>query len=60
MACAVGLLSRFGAMTLRPTCMVYLLQYVRGTVAKNIRFSGSAFDRHVITDADWAGDSWSS
>ena len=36
--------------------MVYLLQYVRGTVAKGIRFSGSAFGMHVFTNADWDGD----
>ena len=32
--------------------MVYLLQYIRGTVQMGIRFSGSRFDMHV----DWAGD----
>ena len=55
---AVGLLSRFGAKPTLATCKlkVYLLQYVRGTVAKGIRFSGSALDMHVFTDADWAGD----
>ena len=35
--------------------MVYLQQNVRGTVAKGIRFSGSAFDMHVFTE-DWAGE----
>ena len=29
---------------------------MRGTVAKGISFSGSAFDVHVFTDVDWAGD----
>ena len=54
-AYAVGLLSRFGS---KVTCMlmVYLLQYIRGTVQMGIRFSGSRFDMHVFTDADWAGD----
>ena len=36
--------------------MVYLIQYVRGTVSWGIRFSGSKFDMHVFTDADWTGD----
>ena len=36
--------------------MVYLMQYVRGTVSRGIRFSGSMFDMHVFTDTDWAGD----
>ena len=55
---AVGLLSRFSAKPTLPTCKlrVYLLQYVLGTVAKGIRFGGSAFDMHVFTDADWPGD----
>ena len=55
---SVGLLSRFGAKPTLPTCklMVYLLQYVRGTVAKGIRTSGCAFDMHIFTDADWTGD----
>ena len=55
---AVGLLSRFGSKPTKVTCMliVYLLQYIRGTVQMGIRFSGSRFDIHVFTDADWAGD----
>ena len=36
--------------------MIYLLQYVRGTVAKGIRFIGSASTKHTFTDADCAGD----
>ena len=41
-----------------PSCkqMVYLLQYVRDTVAKGMRFCGSAVDMHVFTDVDWAGN----
>ena len=35
--------------------MVYLLQYVQETENMDIRFSGSRFDKHVFTDADWAG-----
>ena len=52
------LLSQFGAKPTLPACklMVYLLQYVRGTVAKGIRFIGSASDMDVFTNADWAGD----
>ena len=38
------------------TLMVYLLQYISGTVDMGIRFSGSRFDIHVFTDANWAGD----
>ena len=54
----VGLLSPFRSKPTKVTCMlmVYLLQYVRGTVQMGIRFSGSRFDMHVFTDADWAGD----
>ena len=36
--------------------MVYLMQYVPGTVSCGIRFSESMFDMHVYTDVDWAGD----
>ena len=48
---AVGLLSRFGSKPTKVTCMlmVYLLQYIRGTVQMDIRFSGSRFDMHVFT-----------
>ena len=55
---AVGLLSRVGSKPTVQTChlVVYLMQYVRGTVSCGIRFSGSIFDMHVFTDADWAGD----
>ena len=51
---AVGLLSRFGSKPTKVTCMlmVYLLQYIRGTVQMGIRFSGSRFDMQVFTDAD--------
>ena len=51
-------LSQFGLKPTFPTekLIVYLLQYVHNTVAKSIRFSGSAFDMHILTDADWAGD----
>ena len=55
---AVGVLSRLANKPTLVTCklMVYLMQYVRGTVDKGINFSGSDFDMHVFTDADWAGD----
>jgi len=36
--------------------VVYLWQYLRGTLGKGIEFSGSMFDMHVFTDSDWAGD----
>ena len=57
-AYAVGLLSRYASKPTRATCylMTYLLQYVRGTVRKGIRFSSKHFDMHIFTDADWAGD----
>ena len=53
-AYAVGLLSRFGSKPTVHTChlMVYLMQYVRGTVSCDIRFSESMFDLHEFTDAD--------
>ena len=58
MSYAVGLLSRFGSHPTVATCklMVHALQYLRGTVHMGIRYSGSMFDLHVFTDADWAGD----
>ena len=58
MSYAVGLLSRFGSHPTIATCklMVYALQYLRGTVHMGFRYSGSMFDLHVFTDADWAGD----
>ena len=34
----------------------YLMQYVRGTVSKGIQFSGSIFEMHIITDAEWSRD----
>ncbi len=57
-AYAVGLLARFATKPSVVTCrlIVYLMQYLRGTVNKGIKFSGSSFDMHVFTDADWAGD----
>ena len=57
-AYAVGLLSRFGSKPTLTTChlMTYIMQYVRGTVSKGIPFSGSMFDMHIFTDADWVGD----
>ena len=36
--------------------VVYLMQCLRSTVHMGIKFSGSCFDMHVFTDADWAGD----
>ena len=52
----VGLLFRLGAKSTVHTChlMVYLMQY--GTVSWSIIFSGSMFDMHIFTDADWAYD----
>lgn len=57
-AYAVGVLARYGNKPTVESCalMVHLLQYVRGTVDKGIRFSGDSFDMHIFTDADWAGD----
>ena len=57
-AYAFGLQSRFGSKPSVQTChlIVYLMQYVRGTVSCGIRFSGRMFDMHVFTDVDWAGD----
>ena len=57
-AYAVELLSCFCSKPTVQTChlMVYLMQYIRGTVSCDIRISGSMFDMHVFTDADWAGD----
>jgi hypothetical protein len=36
--------------------LVYLMQYLRGTVGKGIIFSGKSFDMHIFTYSDWAGD----
>ena len=36
--------------------MIHVLQYLRGTVEKGIKFSGSMLDLHIFTGADWAGD----
>jgi len=57
-AYAVGVLSRYGSKPTLTTCklMVYLMQYLRGTIEKGIEFSGSKFDLHIFTDADWAGE----
>ena len=57
-AYAVGLLARFGNKPSIVTCklVVYTMQYLRGTMEKGIEFSGSYFDLHVFSDADWAGD----
>jgi hypothetical protein len=35
---------------------IHVLIYLRGTVDQGIQFSGSEFDMHVFSDADWAGD----
>jgi hypothetical protein len=55
---AVGVLARFGNKPHLSACslIVYLLQYVRSTVDRGIKFSGKSFDMHIFTDADWAGD----
>ena len=55
---AVGLLSRFGSKPTPVTCdlKVHVLQYLRGTVEKGIKFSGSMLDLHIFTDEDWAGN----
>jgi hypothetical protein len=57
-AYAVGVLARFASKPTLVTCglMIYCMQYIRGTVERGIRFSGSMFDMHIFTDADWAGD----
>jgi hypothetical protein len=57
-AYAVGVLARFASKPTLVTCglMIYCMQYIRGTVKRGIRFSGSMFDMHIFTDADWAGD----
>jgi hypothetical protein len=57
-AYAVGVLARYGNRINPTVCnlMIYLLQYVRCTINRGIRFSGSMFDMHIFTDADWAGD----
>ena len=57
-AYAVGVLSRFASNPTLVTCklVVYVMQYIRGTVQMGIKFSGSQFDMHIFTDADWAGD----
>ena len=60
-AYAVGLLSQFGAKPTRSTCklLIYLQQYVRGTVAKASDSVGVPLIylyMHVFKDANWAGD----
>ena len=52
------LLLQFEAKPTLPTCKLrlYLLQHVRDTVAKGIRYGESGFDMQVFTDADWAVD----
>jgi hypothetical protein len=58
LAYAVGVLARFGNKPSYAACKlaVYVLLYLRGTVDKGFQFSGSEFDMHVFSDADWAGD----
>ena len=48
----------FGSKPTPVTCdlMIHVLQYLRGTVKKGIKFSGSMLDLHIFTDADRAGD----
>jgi hypothetical protein len=55
---AVGVLSRYSTKVSLAACemCVYVLRYIRCTVDNCIIFSGSKFDLHVFTDADWAGD----
>jgi hypothetical protein len=57
-AYAVGVLARYANKPTMAECklMIHLMQYLRGTAEMGIRFSGSKFDMHVFTDADWAGD----
>ena len=47
---AVGLLSRFGSKPTPVTCdlMIHVLQYLRGTVEKGIKFSESMLDLHIL------------
>jgi hypothetical protein len=58
LAYSVGVLSRFGNKPTYTACMlaVHVLIYLRGTVEMGIEYSGSEFDMHVFSDADWAGD----
>jgi hypothetical protein len=58
LAYAVGVLTRFGNKPSYAACKlaVHVLLYLRGTVEMGIEFSGSEFDMHVFSDADWAGD----
>ena len=58
LAYAIGLLSRYSSNPTYASCRlaIHLLKYLRGTTSKGIKFSGSKFDLHVFSDADWAGD----
>ena len=58
LAYPVGVLARFGNDPTYAACMlaIHVLIYLRGTVDQGIQFSGSEFDMHVFSDADWAGD----
>jgi hypothetical protein len=58
LAYAVGVLARFGSKPTYASCQlaVYVLLYLRGTVDQGIQFSGSEFDLHAFSDADWGGD----
>jgi hypothetical protein len=58
LAYAVGVLARFGNKPTYASCQlaIYVLWYLRGTADQGIQFSGSVFDLHVFSDADWGGD----
>jgi hypothetical protein len=55
---AVNILSRLSAKKTMASCLlaIHVLLYLKGTTDKKITFSGSLFDLHEISDADWAGD----
>ena len=56
---AVGVLARHACKPTLAACdmVVHLMQHLRGTADKGIRFSGSSLDMHVFTGSDcWVGD----
>lgn len=55
---AVNTLSRLSHKKSWASCelAVHVLLYLKGTTKRGINFSGSLFDLHAFSDADWAGD----
>ena len=55
---AVNMLSRLSTKKTMASCLlaIHVLLYLKGTTEKGITFSGSLFDLHAFSDADWAGD----